>query len=126
MKKLTKSQREEIIANVDSRCQKCGAIRGELGVLDLQGRWWSEEDTYGLSADYGYNTFGTYDPCWVLTILYVSEPTPRVYTVLCSVCHGKAYPELYAARAQKAVQTKRRKKRQSHEESTGQIPMFED
>ena len=126
MEKLTKSQREEIIANADNRCQQCGAIRDKLGAPDLRGKWWSEEDMHGLNSDSGYNIFGTYDLYPVLTILCVSEPTPRVYTVLCSTCHSKAYPELYTARAQKAVQTKRRKKRQSYEESTGQIPMFED
>ena len=126
MTMLTKTKREKIIANAGSRCQKCGAMRGELGAIDLQGKWWADEDTHGLNSDFGYATFGTYNLWPVLTILYVNEPTPGTYTVFCSACHCKTYPELYAARAQKAVQTKRRKKRQAYEEHTGQIPMFED
>jgi len=126
MRILSKTQREEIIADADSRCQQCGAMRGKLGISDLRGKWWAEEDIHGLNSDFGYDTFGTYDPYPALTILYVNEPTPGTYTVLCSACHCKAYPERYAARAQKAVQTKQRKKRQAYEESTGQVPMFED
>lgn len=123
---LTRTQRETIIADADNRCQQCGAIRNGYGAIDRYGKWHEEDSIHHMNSDVGYDLFGTYN--WVShhTVLYVSQPTPENYTVLCSTCHSKEYPGLYSARAQKAVNTKRYKKRKKYETATGQMQMFDD
>lgn len=119
--------RPAILERANHRCERCGVENYAIGLRDLDGKFWTDEEYFDMGWDEIDRLFG-YKECKtiriVLTIAHIDNPDPmdcrpENLQALCQRCH-------ILLDAPEKGRKRKEKNRIDRDRAVGQLDMFRD